>query len=84
MSHPEDFASTYSQMTEGELARVLRGRRSLVPDARTALDLEIQKRNLDPERLRKQRPRSLEKRRRPLEVEKRLKDKRLHWRAWLP
>jgi hypothetical protein len=52
-----------------------------VPDARTALDLEIQKRNLDPERLRKQRPRSLEKRRRPLEVEKRLKDKRLHWRG---
>ncbi len=82
MEHSADFASTYAQMTEGELARVLRGKRSLVPQAVAALDREIKKRNLDPEQLRRQRPRSLERHRQLLTVEKRLKDKRLRW-PWL-
>jgi uncharacterized membrane protein YccC len=73
-----DFADTYAKMTEGELARVLRGKRSLVPEAVAALDREIQNRNLDPSQLRKQRPRSIDKRRQPTIAEKRLKDKRLH------
>jgi len=77
MANRAEFADTYAAMTEGELARVLRGRRYLVPEALAALDAEIQRRSLDAEQLRKQKPRSLEKRRRPFEVEKRLKGKRL-------
>jgi hypothetical protein len=57
----QSFEATYAQMTERELAKVLRGRRNLVPDARKALDHEIQKRRLDPTQLRKLRPRSIDK-----------------------
>jgi hypothetical protein len=78
----QSFEQTYAQMMDGVLAKVLRGKRYLVPAARKALDLEIQRRNLDPEQPRKQRPRSLEKRRHPLTVEKRLKGKWLRW-PWM-
>jgi hypothetical protein len=77
MEDRADFAATYAQMNEGELARVLRGRRSLVPETAAALDCEIKKRNLIPEQLRRQSPRSLEERRHPFTVEKRLKGKSL-------
>jgi hypothetical protein len=71
------FEETYAQMMDGELARVLRARRTLVPEARSALDKEIQKRQIDPEKLRKQRPRSIDGPKHPTTVEKRLKGKRL-------
>lgn len=66
-------------MMDGELAKVLRGKRYLVPEARTALDKEIQKRNLDPEKLRKQRPRNIDGPKHPTTLEKRMKHKRLRW-----
>jgi hypothetical protein len=72
-----DFESSYEQMSDGELARVLRDRRDLVPEAVSALDREIQRRNLDPSQLRKQKPRSIDKRRPPTIAEQRLKGKRL-------
>lgn len=75
MTTPTDFAATYAQMPDGELARVLRGKRFLVPDARAALDNEIQKRNLDPSQLRKRRPHSIDKRRKPTILEQRMKGK---------
>ena len=50
MMDEHSFDATYAQMLDGELARVLRGRRNLVPEARLALDREIQKRQLDPEK----------------------------------
>ncbi len=79
MMDEHSFDATYAQMLDGELARVLRGRRNLVPEARLALDREIQKRQLDPEKLRKRRPRDPEKRRPPTVLEKRLGKKRLRW-----
>lgn len=77
------FDETYAHMMDGELAKVLRGRRYLVPEARTALDKEIQKRNLDPEKLRKQRPRNIDGPKHPTTLEKRMKHKRLRWPALL-
>lgn len=56
----QSFETTYSQMADWELARVLRDRRDLVPAAKQALDIEIQKRNLDPAELHKLRPHSIE------------------------
>jgi hypothetical protein len=76
------FEETYAQMMDGELARVLRSRRTLVPEARAALDREIQKRQIDPEELRKQRPHNIDGPKHPMEVEKRLKGKRLRW-PWM-
>ena len=67
------FEETYAQMMDGELAKVLRGRRTLVPEARAALDSEIQKRQLDPEKLRKLRPRNIDGPKHPTELEKRMK-----------
>ena len=77
MTSCADFASTYAQMPDGELARVLRDKHSLVPDAVSALDHEIQKRNLDPSELRKLKPHSIEESRHPTALEKRMKSKRL-------
>jgi hypothetical protein len=57
----QSFETTYGQMSDGELAKVLRDRRDLVPEARTALDLEVRKRDLDPSQLRKFRPHSIDK-----------------------
>jgi hypothetical protein len=71
------FEETYAQMLDGELARILRARRTLVPEARAALDKEIQKRQIDPEKLRKQRPHNIDGPKRPTTAEKRLKGKRL-------
>src|SRR5580698_5365569 len=71
------FEATYAEMMDGELARVLRSRRTLVPEARVALDKEIQKRQLDPEKLRKLRPRNIDGPKHPMEAEKRLKGKRI-------
>jgi hypothetical protein len=76
------FENTYAQMMDGELARALRSRRTLVPEARAALDKEIQKRQIDPEKLRKQRPHSIDGPKHPMGVEKRLKGKRLRW-PWM-
>ena len=75
----QTFETTYAQMMDGELARVLRSRRTLVPEARAALDKEIQKRQIDPEKLRRQRPRNIDGPKHPTEVEKRLKGKWLRW-----
>ena len=66
----ESFEATYSQMSDGELARVLRAKRDLVPEAVGALDREIQKRHLDPSELRKLGPRSIGKRRTPTMLER--------------
>ena len=44
---------------------------------------EIQKRQLDPEKLRKLRLRNIDGPKHPTELEKRMKDKRLRWRAGL-
>lgn len=77
------FDENYSQMLDGELARLLRSRRTLVLAAQNALDREIQKRQLDPEKLRKQKPQYFEKNRKPTIAEKRLKNKRLRWPAML-
>lgn len=57
----QSFEVTYAQMSDGELAKVLRDKRDLVPEAAKALDLEIQKRNVDPSQLRKLRPHSIDK-----------------------
>jgi hypothetical protein len=57
----QTFETTYAQMSDGELAKVLRDRRDLVPEAQTALDREIQKRNLDPSQLRKLKPHSIDR-----------------------
>lgn len=73
----QSYAANYAQMTDGELARVLRDRRDLVPDARIALDLEIEKRGVDPEQLRKLKPHSIGKPRHPTTLEKKMKGKRL-------
>jgi hypothetical protein len=78
----ESFEATYSQMSEGELARVLRAKRDLVPEAVAALDREIQKRHLDPSELRKLRPRNIEKRRHPTMLERKMKNKRIRG-VWL-
>lgn len=75
----QSFEETYAQMMDGELAKVLRGRRYLVQEARMALDKEIQRRQLDPEKLRKQRPRNIDGPKHPTELEKRMKHKRLRW-----
>jgi hypothetical protein len=77
----QNFEETYAQMMDGELAKVLRGRRTLVREALTALDREIEKRQLDPEELRKLRPRYIDGPKHPTELEKRMKHKRLRWRA---
>lgn len=77
------FEETYAQMMDGELAKVLRGRRYLVPEARTALDREIQKRQLDPEKLRKLKPRYIDGLKHPTTLEKRMKHKRLRWGTML-
>jgi hypothetical protein len=55
------FETTYAQMTDGDLARVLRDRRDLMPEARKALDLEIQRRGLDAAQLHQLRPHSIDK-----------------------
>ncbi|MGC2639748.1 MAG: hypothetical protein WA294_21370 [Acidobacteriaceae bacterium] len=73
----QEFEATYAQMTEAELARVLRDRRDLVPEARSALDVEIGRRHLDPAELHKLKPHSIDKPRHPTELEKKLKGKRL-------
>jgi len=57
----ESFKAEFAQMTEVELARILRGRRSLTPAASKALDFEIDRRQADPAELRKLRPRSIDK-----------------------
>lgn len=57
----QSFEATYAQMSDGELAKVLRDKCDLVPDAANALDLEIQKRNLDSSQLRKAKPHSIDK-----------------------
>jgi hypothetical protein len=57
----QSFAATYAEMSDGELAKVLRDKRDLVPEAARALDLEIQKRNYDPSQLRRLRPHSIDK-----------------------
>jgi hypothetical protein len=57
----QSFEATYAQMSDGELARVLRDKRDLVPEALKALDAEIQKRNVDPSQLRVLRPHSIDK-----------------------
>lgn len=84
----ETFEATYSQMADWELARVFRGRRDLVPAAKRALDLEVQKRHLDPAQLHKLRPHSIESHRKTV-IDKlggkgleQLKKKRLRGR-WL-
>ena len=77
------FETTYAQMLDGELARALRSRRTLVPEARAALDREIVRRQLDPEKLRKQKPRDPEKHRPPTVLEMRLGKKRLRWPSLL-
>jgi hypothetical protein len=79
----QSYEETYAQMLDGELARVPRGKRYLVPEARTALDKEIQKRQIDPEKLRKHRPRNIDGPKHPTTLEKRMKQKRLRWRAIL-
>lgn len=71
------FEETYAQMMDGELARALRSRRTLVPAARAALDKEIEKRQLDPEKLRKRRPHNIDGPKHQTEMERRLKGKRL-------
>jgi hypothetical protein len=78
----QSFEATYSQMSDGELARVLRDKRDLVPEARTALDIEIQKRQLDPEQLRKLRPHSIDKPRHRTLAEERLAGKKIRG-VWL-
>jgi hypothetical protein len=57
----QSFDATYTQMSDGELAKVLRDKRDLVPEAAKALDLEIQKRHLDPSQLRKVKPHNIDK-----------------------
>jgi hypothetical protein len=57
----QSYEANYAQMSDGELAKVLRDKRDLVPDAAKALDLEIQKRDIDPSQLRKVRPHSIDK-----------------------
>jgi hypothetical protein len=77
----QSFEETYAQMMDGELARVLRGRRTLVPEARAALDREIQKRQFDPEKLRKLKPRYIGGPKHPTTLAKRMKHKRLRWQT---
>ncbi len=57
----QTFEATYAQMPDGELAKVLRDRRDLVPEAVAALDHEIQKRNLNSSQLHKLKPHSIAK-----------------------
>jgi hypothetical protein len=57
----QDFEASYSGMSDGELAKALRDRRDLTPEAKKALDLEIQKRGLDPMQLHQLRPHSIDK-----------------------
>lgn len=78
----ESFEAEYAQMTNEELARILRDRRDLVPEARVALNREISNRHIDPEALHKLRPRSIDKPRHKTEVEKRLGHLRIRG-AWL-
>jgi hypothetical protein len=77
----QSFEETYAQMLDGELAKVLRARRTFVPEARLALDKEIEKRHIDPEKLRKQSPRNIDGPKHPTTLEKRMKHKRLGWQA---
>jgi hypothetical protein len=57
----QTFETTYAQMSDGELARVLRDKRDLVPEAVSALDREIQKRNLNPSQLHNLKPHSIDR-----------------------
>jgi hypothetical protein len=41
-----DFADTYSKMTDEELSRVVSGEKSLVDEARVALQSEVKRRRL--------------------------------------
>lgn len=56
----QSFEAAYVRKSDGELARLLRDKRDLVQEAAAALDREIQRRNLEPPRLRKLRPRSID------------------------
>ena len=79
----KDYAETYALMLEGELARVLRGRKRLVPEAQAALNAEVARRGLDAERLRKWKGRSLTRPHKKSELEERMGKKRLGWRGIL-
>ena len=57
----QSYEETYARMSDAELARVLRDRRDLVPEAAKALDLELQRRQLDSTQLRRLRPHSSDK-----------------------
>ena len=48
MNKPE-FREYYARLSDGELAKIASSRRSLVPEAKTCLDLEIAHRGLTPE-----------------------------------
>jgi|GEM_PF-2816923 len=54
-----DFPATYREMTEAEIKKLGRGRRALVPEARTALEAELANRGISLESLkpRKRKPR---------------------------
>jgi len=78
----QSFEVTYAQMLDGELAKILRDRRDLVPEAKAALDREIQNRRLDPSQLRKLHPHGIDGLYHPTEVERRLKGKKLRG-VWL-
>lgn len=49
----EDYAAYYAQLPDGELAKIASSRRTLVPDARVALDEEVAKRGWTPEDIRR-------------------------------
>jgi hypothetical protein len=49
----EDFKAYYGQLTDGELAKIVSSRRTLVPEARVCLDEEIARRGLTPEDLKR-------------------------------
>src|SRR5580700_2644803 len=57
----QSYEANYAQMSDGELAKVLRDKRDLVPEAARALNLEIQEHDFDPSQLRKLRPHSIDK-----------------------
>jgi len=69
-------------MADWELARVLRDQRDLVPEARSALDLEIRKRRLDPAQLHRMRPHSIDEPRHRTLLERKLGKKRIR-ATWL-
>src|SRR5579863_319764 len=78
----QSFEATYAQMSDGELAKVLRDKRDLVPEAIAALDREIQNRRLDPSQLRKLHPHSIDGPHHPTDLERRLGGKRIRG-VWL-